>query len=449
MKAAAPAPFGKYLLLNRLAVGGMAEVFLARPNTTEGNGRIMVIKRILPHIADDPTFVSMFKSEIQTSMGFNHPHTVLLHDFGEEEQQPYLVMEYVEGKDLKQIATKLQAKGKTIPIPMAISIITQAAAGLNYAHRFENKVTGEVQHTIHRDITPHNLILSYDGNLKIIDFGIAKVKNRLAERTQSGILKGKAAYIAPEQIMGDEPDARTDIFSLGIVLWELLTLKRPFTLPGDTDYNVLARIQRCEKYLVPPSTYNSAVSPALDAVVMKAMRKNPDERYATAAEFQLALRQVLVAIYPNYSYAEAGDFLRELFREELTSERSRLREINLHAQKMLLAAEQRLAHETTAQIPLSPATGAMAKPRSRNWEEELFTDMNREEVSTEFKNPVVVPRAPASTRFLPLQPPVFDHGANPAEYISISLDRTLGDQGRFKFLLCVYLLAFFATRICG
>ena len=327
--------FGKYLLLKRLAVGGMAEVFLSRPADRDANGRVLVIKRVLPHIADDPVFLKMFRAEIQVIMGFNHPHTVQLHDFGEVDHQAYIAMEYVEGKDLKQILNKFIEKNERIPIPMALSLITQAASGLNYAHTFENKVTGEALHAIHRDITPHNLILSYDGNLKVIDFGIAKAKGELTERTRTGLIKGKLRYLSPEQVEGQGADERSDIFSLGVVAWELLTLQRPFNRPGDDDQSVLERIRDCEKYLVPPSSVDPEIPQEIDEVIMKALKRNPEERYRSASEFQKALRDILLKIFPTYSYADTAQIVQVLFESEMAAERKELRDVNDLAQSLL------------------------------------------------------------------------------------------------------------------
>jgi len=327
--------FGKYILLKKLGTGGMAEIFLARPATIDGNGRVAVIKRILPHMAEDPTFVNMFRAEVQVMMGFNHPHLVQLHDFGDVKGQTYIAMEYIEGKTLKEIISTFKDKKELIPVPMALSLVAQAATGLSYAHGFENRVTGEVFNAIHRDISPQNLILSYDGNLKVIDFGIAKAEGGMAERTQSGIIKGKVAYLSPEQIQGHELDGRSDIFSLGIVAWELLTSKRPFSDDKDNEMTIMQKIEKCDQVIVPPSTFNKEVPPAVDALIMKALRRNPNDRYASAHAFQTAIRQVMRQHYPTYSYADTGELVRVLFEKEITQERVELRAVNDKAQKFL------------------------------------------------------------------------------------------------------------------
>ncbi len=327
--------FGNYLFLKRLAAGGMAEVFLARPATQGGNGRVQVVKRILPHVANSPIFLNMFQSEIQVIMGFNNPHTVQLHDSGEFNSQPFIAMEYIEGKNLKELIAKVTSQNQQIPVATVLSLIAQAASGLSYAHQFVNKVTGEKVNAIHRDVSPHNLILSYEGNLKVIDFGIAKAASSMTEQTRVGTIKGKTAYMSPEQVNGHSLDARSDIFALGIVAWELLTLKRPFTKEGDSEVNIIARIDNCDTTIVPPSHFNPDVPKEVDEIILKALRKNPDERYKSASDFQVALRGAMQKFSPNYSYDDTGKIIRALFAEEILEERKELQMLNMQAQASL------------------------------------------------------------------------------------------------------------------
>lgn len=330
--------FGSYLFLKRLAAGGMAEVFLARPASQGGNGRVQVVKRILPHVANNPVFLKMFQTEIQVIMGFNNPHTVQLHDSGDVNGQPFIAMEYIEGKNLKELMSKVLEQKQHLPVPMVLSLIAQASAGLSYAHTFVNKVTGNTVNAIHRDISPHNLILSYEGNLKVIDFGIAKAASSMNEQTRVGTIKGKTAYMSPEQVNGQTLDARSDIFALGIVAWELLTLKRPFTKDGDSEINILARIDNCDQFVVPPSQFNPEIPKEVDEIILKALRKNPDERYASAAELQIALRQAMQKLSPNYTYADTGKIIHSLFADEIAAERKDLQLLNMQAQASLYSS---------------------------------------------------------------------------------------------------------------
>ncbi len=331
--------FGSYVFLKKLATGGMAEVFLARPAHQAGNGRIQVIKRLLPNVANNSMFLNMFQTEIQVILGFNHPHVVQLHDFGEAQSRSYIAMEYLEGKNLKEVVSKFIERNQWMPVPMALGLIAQAASGLSYAHSFVNKVTGEAVNAIHRDISPHNLILTYDGNLKVIDFGIAKATScRGYEPTKVGTIKGKISYLSPEQVNGAPIDARSDVFSLGIVAWELLTLQRPFTKQNDTEVSTIGRINNCNEFIVPPSYFNSEIPAEVDEVILKALQKNPDERYSSAAEFQSAIRKVMINYFPHYSYSDTSEIMGSLFETEIDEERAELMELNQKAQNMILSS---------------------------------------------------------------------------------------------------------------
>ncbi|MFN9068172.1 MAG: serine/threonine protein kinase, partial [Bdellovibrionales bacterium] len=248
--------------------------------------------------------------------------------------------EYIEGKNLKELMSKLVKNNQKMPVSVALGLMMQAASGLNYAHTFVNKVTGEAVNAIHRDISPHNLLISYEGNLKVIDFGIAKAATSMYEATRAGTLKGKIAYLSPEQINGNPVDARSDIFALGIVLWELLTLKRPFSQDADGEMTIIGRINNCDQTLVPPSTHNAEVPKALDEVVMKALQKDPLKRYQTAAEFQKALRDVMMRFYPEHSYSQTAQLIQSLFASEIAMERTEIQNLNRQAQMELTPPPQ-------------------------------------------------------------------------------------------------------------
>ncbi len=324
--------FGNYILLKKLAEGGMAEVFLARPSSHMGNGRVQVIKRLLPHFSHQSMFLSMFQNEIQVLMGFCHPNTVQLHDFGQVGDQPFIAMEFLDGKNLKDLMTKVQKQAEMIPIPVVLSLVIQAAAGLDYAHTFINGVTGDRANTIHRDISPQNLIVSYEGNLKVIDFGIAKASGNLDEKTRVGTIKGKAAYLSPEQTKGEVLDGRSDVFSLGIVAWELLTLIRFFEQATKAAKRKSATRN---DNTAAPSDYNDQIPIDLDIAILKALKTNPADRYQSAREFQTALRQIMLRYFPNYSYADTGTFVRTLFATEIVGEKSELFQLNKEAQQTL------------------------------------------------------------------------------------------------------------------
>ena len=366
--------FGSYIFLKKLATGGMAEVFLARPANQAGNGRIQVIKRLLPNVANNSMFLNMFQTEIQVILGFNHPHVVQLHDFGEAQSRSFIAMEYLEGKNLKDVISKFVQRNQWMPVPMALGLIAQAASGLSYAHTFVNKVTGEAVKAIHRDISPHNLILTYDGNLKVIDFGIAKATSRSTfEPTNVGTIKGKISYLSPEQVNGSNIDARSDVFSLGIVAWELLTLQRPFTKQNDTEVSTIGRISNCNEFIVPPSYFNSEIPAEVDEVILKALQKNPEDRYSTASEFQIAIRKVMLKYFPNYSYSDTSQMMSSLFEAEISQERTELRDLNQKAQEMILAsADSKTLFIEGPKLSREVNEGRTVLPESDQLDQRLF-----------------------------------------------------------------------------
>lgn len=327
--------FGNYMLLEKFAAGGMAEVFLARPAVREGNGRLLVIKRILPQIANQHEFLNMFQREIQIIMGFTHPNVVQLYDFGAVEGRPYIAMEHIDGKSLRDVGARLNSLGKKIPIPTALSLLVQAASGLHYAHTFVHKANGTPLNTIHRDVSPHNLIVSYDGTLKVIDFGVAKAACNVLDLSRAGTIKGKAAYFAPEHLEGVDLDSRSDIFSLGVVAWELFTGQMLFAKPGESEINIMKKVVQSEKYVIPPSSVRNDIPPEVDRLILMALEKDRNKRFHDAREFQMALRKYLLTAYPDYTYANTGEFVKSLFDTESSRQWEHTKEINQRAQELL------------------------------------------------------------------------------------------------------------------
>ena len=201
-------------------------------------------------------------------------------------------MELVDGRNLRQVLSKIGHKQQRIPVPASCFIIEQTAAGLHYAHAFKDRITGEALNLVHRDVSPQNILVSYDGNIKVIDFGIAKATTN-GEATRAGVIKGKLSYLSPEQVMGEVLDARSDIFALGIVLWELLTGKRLFVAEGDNEFQVLKMIESCNSFVKPPSSINPEVPKELDEIVMRALTRDPNKRFQTGDERARSLRKLL------------------------------------------------------------------------------------------------------------------------------------------------------------
>ena len=281
--------FGRYLLLEKLGSGGMAEVFKAVAEGAQGFRRVFVVKRILPAFAASPYFVSLFADEAKLSAMLHHPNLVQVYEFGAVSGIHYLSMEYLDGMDLASVLTKLSKKGERLSPSTAAFIAQQVAHGLAYAHAAKDE-KGQPLHLVHRDVSPENIMLLEAGTVKLFDFGIALSDQRLASSvTQGKVLKGKLGYTSPEQVTGRPLDGRSDIFSLGVVMWEMLTCRRLFAGEDDarTLYNVL------ERPITPPSKISPDIPKAFDAVVLRALARNPADRYPTADHLAEDLDEVL------------------------------------------------------------------------------------------------------------------------------------------------------------
>ena len=223
--------YGPYLLLERISVGGMAEVYKAKEYGVEGFERTVAVKRILPHVAEDEEFIAMFKDEAKIAVQLNHGNIAQIYNLGNEQDSFYIALEYINGRDLRAVFQKCQQQGKPMPISQACYVIMKICEGLDYAHNKKDKYQRELN-IIHRDVSPPNILVSFEGEVKLIDFGVAKAAGR-ASRTQAGILKGKFGYMSPEQVRGMPLDRRSDVFSVGVVLFEMLTRSLPFARTDD------------------------------------------------------------------------------------------------------------------------------------------------------------------------------------------------------------------------
>ena len=313
-----PVPFGKYLLLERISVGGMAEVFKARTFGVQGFSRLVAIKRILPHLAEDEQFVDMFIGEAKMAVQLTHNNIAQIFDLGRIEHDHYIAMEYVSGRDLLSLHNHFRKTGNRLPVPLVAYIGARIAEGLDYAHNKKGP-DGAPMKIVHRDISPQNVLISYDGAVKLIDFGIAKGALQGREQTQAGVLKGKFGYMSPELISGLPVDHRSDIFALGTVLHELLTSERLFL--GESDFATLEQIKNCE--LDPPSAKNPAVPPALDAILMRALAKSPDDRFSRAGEMAEAMDHFIQDEGLHHPIKALGDWMKTNFQAEITKEAER------------------------------------------------------------------------------------------------------------------------------
>jgi serine/threonine-protein kinase len=272
--------YGKYQLLKRLAMGGMAQIYLARQKGPEGSEQLVVVKRILPHLAENVEFIRMFLDEAKIAARLAHPNIVAIYDLGAQDDSFFLAMEYIHGEDVRRMWKRAVTMGLELPVPLACRIVTDACAGLDYAHKKADP-SGKPLGTVHRDVSPQNILVSFEGEVKVVDFGIAKAADQ-ATVTRSGVLKGKYSYMSPEQAAGKRVDCRSDVFALGVVLYELLTHTRLFK--RSSDMQTLAAVAECQ--VIPPSQVSPRVPADLDPIVMKALARTRTRATPRLASFR-------------------------------------------------------------------------------------------------------------------------------------------------------------------
>lgn len=298
---------GKYIVQRKLAEGGMAEIFLASSFGPEGFEKQVIIKRIRAGLAGDPSFVKMFVSEARLVSQLNHSNIVQIFDFDRHEDTFYIAMEYVRGVSLAQAHERSRERRAQVPSIVAAQIAIEVARGLSFAHRLTEH--GDPLGIVHRDVTPHNILLSYEGAVKLTDFGIAKAGSRAST---VGMLKGKFAYMSPEQSRGEPVDSRTDVFALGITLWELLAGQQLFD--ADSDIAVLRAVQ--ERQVAVPEQFNPTVDPALGAIVMRCLERERTARFQSAQELERALNRYVIGYAERSEEIEVATWIRDLFPAE-------------------------------------------------------------------------------------------------------------------------------------
>jgi serine/threonine protein kinase len=312
-----PIPFGKYYLLERINVGGMAEVFKAKATGVEGFERMVAVKRILPSIAEDEEFITMFIDEAKIAVQLTHANIAQIFDLGKVDDSYFIALEYVHGKDLRAIFNRARARGEQLPIPMACYAIMKLCEGLDYAHN-KRDAAGQFLNLVHRDVSPQNILVSHEGEVKIIDFGIAKAAGK-AGRTQAGILKGKFGYMSPEQVQGLEIDRRSDVFGVGICLYELLTGERLFV--GESDFATLEKVRNVD--IMPPSTYNRRIPEELEQIVLKALARDRGSRHQTAMQLHDELQGFMYASGNFFGRRDLSMYMHRAFAEEIERETAR------------------------------------------------------------------------------------------------------------------------------
>lgn len=301
--------FGKYEIQHRLAIGGMGEVFYSLQRGVPGFERPVILKSLLPELAAQEGFIDQFLDEARVAATLNHPNVVSIFEVGQWNGTYYLAMEYIRGRNLAQILRKTIEQDLRIPVLVAVRIVRDAALGLDHAHRATDG-TGSPLNIVHRDISPQNIMVRDDGLTKVVDFGIARASNR-ATRTATGALKGKLAYMAPEQVLAGDVGPWADQFALGVVLWELLTHRRLFKAERDID--VVKKV--LEEPLLPPSTALSTIPAELDAVVMRMLERNATKRFSSCAEVAHALDTIASRVVARDQ--TPADFMRQLGTEDL------------------------------------------------------------------------------------------------------------------------------------
>jgi serine/threonine-protein kinase len=310
---------GRYRVVDEIGIGGMASVHLARMDGPGGFQKWVAIKRIHPHLVEDQTFIHMFLDEARIAARISHSNVATVFDLGEHEDTYWIAMEYLHGEPLREVMRRTEELAAPMPPEIACRVIADAAEGLHAAHELLGK-NGEKLGLVHRDVTPHNLFVTYDGTTKVVDFGIAKFSSRMSS-TRAGTLKGKLAYMSPEQVHGEGIDRRTDIFALGVVLWELTTGQRLFRMESDLD--TLAKVQECN---VPrPSSIVRGYPIDLEKIVMKALSKNRGERFKTAREFSRALQSLLMRRGLFIASDEVAAYMKQIFDDRIKKREAHLR----------------------------------------------------------------------------------------------------------------------------
>ncbi|HEY0709272.1 MAG TPA: serine/threonine-protein kinase [Polyangia bacterium] len=351
-----PVPFGKYYLLERINVGGMAEVFKAKAFGVEGFERLLALKRILPNIAEDEEFITMFIDEAKIAVQLQHANIAQIFDLGKVDDSFFIALEYVHGKDLRAIFDHFRKTGERMPAAQVCYVMMQVCEGLDYAHNKRDSQGRELG-LVHRDVSPQNVLVGYEGEIKLIDFGIAKAAGK-ASKTQAGILKGKFGYMSPEQVRGLPVDRRSDVFAAGICLYEMLTGERLFI--GESDFSTLEKVRNVE--ILPPSSFNKKIAPELERIVLKALAKDAEDRYQNAIDLHDDLQAYLYSTGEFFSRQDLASWMRKIFANEIADESAR------NAQWEQL--EQPTPVPFMGESRRSGGSGAAARAHGLDWDDE-------------------------------------------------------------------------------
>lgn len=311
-----PKPFGKYFLIEKLATGGMAEIYKAKTFGVDGFEKLLAIKRILPHCSEDKEFITMLIDEAKLSVLLSHTNIVQVYDLGKVGDDYFISMEFIDGINLREILNRCKEANKKLPDELVLYVISEVCKGLDYAHSKKDLESNPLN-IIHRDISPQNILISYEGEVKIVDFGIAKAAMNVSH-TMAGILKGKISYMSPEQALGKPIDNKTDIFSAGLMLYELLTGDKLFT--GDTQFEVLKKIRTTR---INEKSFSDPISEPVRKIMAKALTYSTKGRYENAGDFQIDLTRHLYTTYPDFTPRRLAKLMKELFADEIEHKKTR------------------------------------------------------------------------------------------------------------------------------
>jgi serine/threonine-protein kinase len=356
-----PQPFEKYTLIGKLGHGGMAEVNLAVVEGKSNFRKLVVVKRLHPHLAAEPGFVDMFLDEARLAARLNHPHCVQTHEVGEFEGSHFLAMEYLDGQGLERLLRMSGQKGEPIPFDVAARIVSDCLDGLAYAHELTD-FDGTPLAVVHRDVSPQNIFITYNGMVKLLDFGIAKAATHVVE-TRTGVIKGKYAYIAPEQALAQEVDHRADLWSMGVVLWEVLTGRRLFK-----SINELATLhETLQGEIKPPSTFRAELPPELDRICLKALERDVNARYQSAQAMKEDLDRFLATLPKNPGRKQIARLMQDRFESVIETHKLTLAQcLKGGAPGLSVSGIQRLVEAPVTQSSpgMTPTPGFTPTPSS-------------------------------------------------------------------------------------
>ncbi len=311
-----PKPFGKYFLIEKLATGGMAEIYTAKTFGVDGFEKLLAIKRILPHCSTDKEFITMLIDEAKLSVLLSHTNIVQVYDLGKVGDDYFISMEFINGINLREALNRCSEHKEKITEDVVVYIISEICKGLDYAHSKKDN-EGTALNIIHRDISPQNILISFEGEVKVVDFGIAKAAMNISH-TMAGILKGKISYMSPEQALGKPIDCKTDIFSTGLMLYELIMGQKLFT--GDTQFEVLKKIRTTR---LTDKSFPSTMPESLKKILAKALAYSIKDRYENAGDFQIDLTRYLYSTYNDFTPRKLAKLMRTIFAQEIENKAAR------------------------------------------------------------------------------------------------------------------------------